>query len=176
MCAAESREEVGVTEGRCRVDTVDTVRLDAVVERKSASLPRFVVVLTEVLAPWRLRGTTVVDVTLDGTVVGRRSLKRWGNERDCWFFDLTETQCRQASVETGEGVSVELRLASTDLPTELVSLLESATTAKRVWNSLTPARRRMLAEHVRRAKRPETRTRRATVALATDERAQAPCS
>ncbi len=56
---------------------METVRFDAVVKRKSASLPRFVVVPPEVVAPWRLQGTTIVEVTLGGAILGRRSLKHW---------------------------------------------------------------------------------------------------
>ena len=151
---------------------MEAVRFGAVVKRKSASLPRFVVVPAEVLAPWQLQGTTVVEVTLGGAVLGRRSLKHWGKGRDCWFFDLTAAQCRRGHVETGDRASVELRQASTDLPSELLSLLESDATARRGWSSLTAARRRMLAEHVRAAKQSETRKRRATRALAKDERPQ----
>ncbi len=151
---------------------METVRFDAVVKRKNASLPRFVVVPPEFVAPWRLQGTTVVEVTLGGAILGRRSLKHWGKGRDCWFFDLTEAQCRRAGVETGDDAPVELRQASTDLPRELRSLLESNASAKVVWDSLTRARQRMLAEHVRGAKQAETRRRRATRALAKDERPQ----
>lgn len=91
---------------------------------------------------------------------------------DCWFFDLTEAQCVRAGVDTGDCVSVGLRQVSTGLPRELLSLLEVDATAKRVWTSLTAARQRIIAEHVRGAKRSETRMRRATRALTTDNRPQ----
>lgn len=142
-------------------------RIESTVERKDPSLPRFVVVPDDAVADWRLEGTTMVDVTIDGTDVGRRSLKRW-RERGGWFFDLTQDQAEGADVDVGERITVELRRASTALPDELRDLLDEDPEACRRWESLTDSRRRMLAEHVRNAKRPETRARRAARALTGD--------
>jgi SAM-dependent methyltransferase len=139
--------------------------LRTVIERKSAGLPRFVVVPSEVVAPWRLGATTVVDVTLNGRPIGRRSLKHWGRERDCWFLDLTQAQCDRAGVDSGDSVSVELRRGDTAPPKELADLLEASSAARAAWDSLTAARQRSLGEHVRSAKRAETRARRASAAL-----------
>ncbi len=140
------------------------VRFEGVVERKRPSLPRFVVAPATALAPWSLQGTTIVEVTVEGVDVGRRSLKRW-EEYDGWFFDLTERQCGDAGVDTGDGVSVELRLATTAPPPELRELIDDNRVAKRAWDSLSDARRRMISEHVRAAKREDTRRRRASRAL-----------
>lgn len=140
------------------------VRFEGVVERKSPSLPRFVVAPAAAVARWSLQGTTVVEVTVEGVEVGRRSLKRW-EERDGWFFDLTEQQCGDAGVDTDDGVSIELRLATTAPPPELRELIDADPVAKRAWESLSDARRRMIAEHVRAAKREDTRRRRASRAL-----------
>lgn len=142
-------------------------RIESTVERKDPSLPRFVVVPDDAVADWRLEGTTMVDVTIDGTDVGRRSLKRW-RERGGWFFDLTQDQAEGADVDVGKRITVELRRASTALPDELRDLLDEDPEACRRWESLTDSRRRMLAEHVRSAKRPETRARRAARALTGD--------
>lgn len=141
-----------------------TIRVDATVERKSSSLPRFIVVPDDAVAAWELDGTTVVEVSIDGTSVGRRSLKRWAG-RDGWFFNLTEEQAKRVGVAVGDRVSVEMALASTALPTELTALIEGDPEARRCWESLTDARRRLLAEHVRSAKRSETRARRAARAI-----------
>lgn len=135
------------------------------VERKSPELPRFVVVGQDEIASWHLTRTTVVDVRLGGVDIGRRTLKYWGRDRDCWFFDVTQGQCAAAGVNTGDSVRVEMSPAATDLPEELVSLIDSGGAASEMWSSLTASRRRQIAEHVRSAKKPETRRRRARGAL-----------
>lgn len=141
-----------------------TTPIESTVERKSPSLPRFIVVPDSAVARWRLEGTTMVEVTIDGTSVGRRSLKRW-SERDGWFFNLTEAQAERAGVDIGDQVAVQITLAPTALPGELQDLIDGDAEARRCWQSLTDARRRLLAEHVRSAKRSETRARRAARAL-----------
>ena len=141
------------------------VRLDAVVERKQASLPRFVVVPGAAVAAWDLGGTTVVDVTIGGTAIGRRGLKWWGKGKDQWFFELTEAHCAKLGVGVGSRIQVGLAPASTELPVELASLVEGSEAARRAWGSLGDGARRRWAEHVRAAKRPETRRRRAARVL-----------
>lgn len=140
------------------------IRLESTVERKDPALPRYVVVPEDALAQWALDGTTMVEVEVNGTSLGRRSLKRW-SERGGWFFDLTEIHAERASVEVGDRVVIEIARASTELPDELRALLDDDAEARRRWESLTASRRRMLAEHVRSAKRAETRARRAAAAL-----------
>lgn len=143
----------------------ETVRLATTIDRHHSGLPRYVVVPRTVLGPWRLEGTTVVEGTIDGTPLGRRSLKRWDEDR--WFLDLPESLCREAGVETGDTVELEIRRASTALPEELESVLRSSRTARERWARWSASRRRMLREHVLAAKRPETRRRRARKALGT---------
>lgn len=141
------------------------VQVHTRIERKSPSLPRFMVVASEALSDWDLEGTTVVEVRINGVDIGRRNLKYWGRDRDCWFLDVTESQCASAGVETGDPVELELRLASTRLPAELETVIESGDAASEAWASLTSSRQRQLAEHVRAAKRQDTRLRRARRAL-----------
>ncbi|MCG8467268.1 MAG: YdeI/OmpD-associated family protein [Gemmatimonadetes bacterium] len=142
-------------------------RLEArsVVERKHPSLPRFLAIPSDALAPWQLRETTMVEADVNGVAIGWRSLKRWGPGRDCWFIDLTDAQCRAARVETGDRVSLGLRPAPTRVPDALDRLLRTNRSARRRWDALSPARRRQVAEHVRAGKRSETRVRRARQAL-----------
>lgn len=135
--------------------------LRATIERKHPSLPRFVVVPAEALAPWALDGTTVVEVALAGVDIGRRALKRWGPERDVWFMDLTAPQCRAAGVDVGDTVELRLRRADEGLPAELQAVLSGSARARAMWDAWPPGRRRQAAEAVRSARRTETRTRRA---------------
>lgn len=137
-----------------------TIRVKSVVERHHAGLPRLVTIPLPSVAKWGLSVTTTVEGTINGTTLGRRSIKRW-NERKCWWIDLPEPLCRKAGVEVGDRVDVELRVAEEKLPDELAKLLHSKLAAKRAWESLTPAQQRMLREDVAAAKRPETRRKRA---------------
>ena len=140
------------------------VLIDSVVERTAPGLPRFVVAPAAALERWQLAGTTVVQARLNSVDLGRRSLKHWG-ARDCWFIDLTEKQCSAIGVDTGDRVRLQLRLASTEPPDELSALIASDPAARSVWEGFSPARRRQLSEHVRSARRPETRLRRAKLGL-----------
>lgn len=144
------------------------VRFEAAIERKSPSLPRFIVVASELLEAWDLSGTSIVEVTVRGTALGRRTLKRW-RERDGWFFDLTGSQCDRADLDTGDVVAVEVRRASTAPPRLLQTLIDDDLAARRAWDALTLSQRRMLSEHVRQAKRIQTRRRRARRGLGLDE-------
>jgi Bacteriocin-protection, YdeI or OmpD-Associated len=146
--------------------TSDLVRIETLVERKDPSLPRFVVIPSQSLLPWMLHGTTTVQVTLNDVDLGRRSLKRWGRERDCWFVDLTSVHCKAAGVDTGDRAVLEVRRATTELPDELTRLIAGDSIARRCWEALSPARQRALAEHVRAAKQAGTRVRRAAAGLA----------
>jgi uncharacterized protein YdeI (YjbR/CyaY-like superfamily) len=80
-------------------------------------------------------------------------------------LEVTERQCRDVGIETGDVVRVELRRASTEPPTEILELIRSEPTLAERWVALTPARKRQVAEHVRAAKRAERRVRRARKAL-----------
>jgi hypothetical protein len=117
------------------------------------------------LGSWNLEGTTPVEVVIDGTNVGRRNLKHWGKGRDCWFIDLTDPICRQANVDTGSLIRLELKRTSQALPVEISELLTSSKEARRAWEARTPGRRRMLVDYVLSAKHGATRARRAAKAL-----------
>lgn len=145
----------------------EPVRAPVTIERHHPETPRFVVVPASAVAPWRLDGTTVVEGTIDGTPLGRRTIKRWDEDR--WFVDLPESVCRAAGVDTGDRVELEIRIASTELPAELASLLSRSSRARERWEGLSASRRRMLREHVLAARRPETRERRARRALGVEE-------
>jgi hypothetical protein len=139
------------------------LRLTVIVECKHPRMPRFVVVPSKALASWWIKGTTVVECTLNGVEIGRRTLKRWDDHR--WFIDLPESLCRRVRIDTGDSVTLTLRIASTLLPEELARLIANDPVAKGAWEKLTPSQQRMLREHVAAAKQSATRERRAARAL-----------
>ena len=143
-----------------------TVTVVGLVQRHHTKMPRYVVVPSAVVEPWQLRETTVVEGALNGVDLGRRSLKRWDEDR--WFFDLPTRWCRQAGIATGDRVVLTLVIASTELPGELEEVLSESTRAKAAWERMSSSQKRMLREHILAAKRPETRTRRARGALEAD--------
>lgn len=110
-----------------------------------------------------LDATTPAQFVIAGTDIGRRNIKRWSPRSDRWFVDLTEAQCRKAGVDTGDRARIEITRLADELPEELQVLLEEG--KKAAWAKLTPARRRALADHVRGAKRAQTRQRRAAAIL-----------
>ena len=140
------------------------LRVTTTIERHHPQLPRFVVVPNAAVVSWKLGGTTVIEGTLNGVVIGRRTIKKW-DERNGWFIDLPEPLCRRANVETGDRVELELRIASAELPQELARLLATDASAKSVWDSMTPSQQRMVREEIRAAKHAVTRERRARRAL-----------
>lgn len=86
------------------------VTLSGQIERKARHLPRFVVVPAQLLKGWQLGGTTVVEAMMNGIAVGRRSLKRWDDDR--WFVELAQPMSERIGVDTGDPVTLSLRLAS----------------------------------------------------------------
>lgn len=135
------------------------VKLSCQIERKTDRLPRFLVVPARLLERWKLEGTAVVEAMINGTGIGRRSLKKWDDDR--WFVELAQPICERAGVDTGDRVNLCLRLASDELPDELASLLASSRTAQVAWEKLTSAQQRVLREEVFAAKSANTRRRRA---------------
>ena len=135
------------------------ITLPAEIERKQADLPRYLVVPSRAIAVWKLAGTTVLDVTLNGVAAGRRTIKKWDDAR--WFLTITEVDCLNLGVDTGDTVSVTIAPASQELPAELDALLRTDRRARAAWERLTAAQRRMLSEEIRAAKQSATRGRRA---------------
>jgi hypothetical protein len=144
------------------------LRCRSTVSRHHPQMPRLVRVPWSAVARWRLPGTTVVEAVLNGTPIGRRSLKRW-DEEHCWWFDLPEPLCRRLRLEVGDSVQIELRRATEDLPAELATLIAHDKAARAAWDRLTPARQRMLREDVLAGKQAVTRARRARKGLGLEE-------
>ena len=141
-----------------------SIHLTAIVQRKDPRLPRFIVVPSAAIASWKLTETNTVTGALSGHDMGRRSLKKWDDER--WFIELPQPLCQTARVEAGDRVTLDIRLASDELPVELAELLASDPAAKQIWERLTSGSQRMLREHVAAAKQAATRARRASTGLA----------
>ena len=151
-------------EGGTPNDPMKTLKVTSTIEHKHQGLPRFVCIPISKVEPWKLQGTTTVEVTMNGVNIGRRSLKRW-DDRGCWWMDLADAVCRKANVETGDRAKLSLKIASEELPAELAELIKSNSGARARWEGLTPGQRRMLREEILAAKHPATRARRAARAL-----------
>jgi hypothetical protein len=140
-----------------------SIQLTAVIARKDPRLPRFVIIPSSAIEAWRLSQTTVVEGTLNGHELGRRSLKKWDERR--WFIELPQPLCERAKVDTGSRIQLVLQIAADELPAELEHLLATNPAAKQAWDRLSPGSQRMLRENVAAAKQPATRARRAASVL-----------
>lgn len=140
--------------------------ISVTIKRKNLALPRFVEIDTALLASWNLSTATPVNISINGASFGRRNLKPWGHGRDVWFLELTNVICETAGIHVGDEITLTLQKASTALPEELSSLIESNAEAKQRWEALTTSQKRMLGDHVRQAKQAKTRERRALKGLA----------
>src|SRR5690349_21471051 len=138
-----------------------SIRHSGPILRKHPKLPRYVVIPARLVEPWKLTGTTVVTGTLNGTDLGRRTIKPWDSARSCWFIEVPEPLCREAQVDTGSVVALELRMAPEAMPEELAALLAADPIAQSVWGRLTPSQQRRLRERIAAAKTSAGRMRRA---------------
>lgn len=139
------------------------MQVTTLVERKQATLPRYVVVPAALIVAWLVTETTMVEGRVNGQSLGRRALKRWDAGR--WFIELPDRSCKRWGVDVGDRVVLELARASTTLPDALADLVATEPAAEAAWSALSPSRQRMLIEEVRAAVRPATRVRRARCGL-----------
>lgn len=133
------------------------------IERKHAEMPAFVCVPATKLARWKLTATTTVEGTLDGVALGRRSLKRWDDER--WFLGLRRDLLDAIGKSPGDRATLAIERASAELPAELKKLIDTDARACRCWESHTEAQKRMLREEVLAVKSSLARERRVRRAL-----------
>lgn len=140
-----------------------TLKLIVRIERKHAEMPAFVVVPATRLARWKLAATATVEGTLDGVSLGRRSLKRWDDER--WFIELRSQLLDAVGKSPGDRATLVIERASAALPAELQKLIDTDPVARACWESRTEAQRRMLREEVFALKSPGARERRVRRAL-----------
>lgn len=138
------------------VNENEPIHFDAVIERITLELPRFVVYPG---AAWDETETFIVDVRLNGVGIGLRNLIPWS--RRGWHFGLSESMCGKAGVDTGDHVRVEMFRLGDSRPAELDDLLNSDEGARNTWNALPASDRRDLVLFVASAAKSETRRRRA---------------
>ena len=139
------------------------ITIDVLIERKHPEMPVFVVVPAAAVASWNLGMTTTVEGTLDGVPIGRRSLIRWDENR--WFMEFRGDLLRSLGKSAGDRATLVVTLASTQLPSELQTLIDTHPAARLCWEARTVAQRRMLREEILSAKSSATRERRARRAL-----------
>ena len=139
----------------------------AELERKHPKLPVYIVVPNAKAQALRLHATEVVEGTVNGNLIGRRSIKKWDSEeRSPWFVEFTSPFCNKAGIEVGDKLNVTLWLASTALPVELEHALQASPALQAKWNALTDYSRRTSTEHVYAGKSPTTRARRVAAIIA----------
>jgi hypothetical protein len=138
-------------------------RLTTLIERHHDAMPRYVIVPSRILADWRLSGTTVVDAWVDQHALGRRTLKKWDENR--WFIELPERFCKAHTLEIGERVDLELARVSEELPEELEAVLKRSQEARQAWACMSASRQRIIRESVIAGKQKVTREKRAAAAL-----------
>jgi hypothetical protein len=141
------------------------VQLSTRLQRKDPSLPVYVVIPGRHLQPWALTGTTIIEGTANGVSFGRRAIKAWGKGTDDWFVEFTAPFCKAASLSVGDRIALELQIADASVPPELEKILSKNMDVAVAWHALSERERRDAGEHIRAAKAPATRERRA-VAIA----------
>ena len=149
-----------------------SLRLTVRIERKQVQMPAFVVVPADAVAKWKLAATTTVEGSLDGVPLGRRSLKRWDEER--WFLELRRDHLETLGKVPGDRATLEIRRASTEMPPELQALIDSDAEARERWEYRSEAQKRMLREEILAAKSSAARERRARRALLAEAKPAGP--
>jgi hypothetical protein len=133
-----------------------------VLQRKDPRLPVYVVVPNAFVTGWCLAGTTVVEGTVNGQIMGRRSMKRLSKAQDSdWFVEYTGPFCKLAGIAVGDILTIALWPGSVNLPDELDSLLRLDSSLRSAWNGLSDYSRRTSMEHIRAGKTAAARVRRA---------------
>ena len=138
----------------------------AVLQRKDPKLPVYTVVPGGVVSTWGLAGTTMVEGTVNGHALGRRSMKRWSSAPDAdWFVEYTAPFCALAGIAVGDRLAITLWPADSGLPAELEAPLGRDPVLRSAWDRLSEYVRRTQMEHVRAGKSAATRGRRAAAIL-----------
>ena len=93
-----------------------------------------------------------------------------------WSLMLSKQRMKEFGVSVGDRVTIGFEIAdqdAVDVPLELQQALEEDSESAKIWDNLTPGKRRGFAYRVSSAKQPATRSRRvAEVLEALDEQAE----
>lgn len=142
------------------------MRLSTRLKRTHPSLPVYVVIPGRYVQAWGITGTTVIEGAANGVSFGRRTIKAWGKCSDDWFVELTAPFCKAAGLKVGDRIALDLQIADASTPPELAQILSRTKSLGAAWLALSDRERREAAEHVRAAKAPATRERRAAAIAA----------
>jgi hypothetical protein len=137
-------------------------RVRTVVEQHRSDLTAYAVIASDHCS--HLKGTTIIEATINGEDVGRRSIKQWDAGR--WFIELPKSLLKKAGLRVGDAFELQFEVADATLPAELADRIARDPRAAARWSALSPARQRLFAEHVRAAKQATTRSRRAEAVIA----------
>lgn len=137
-----------------------TLRFRTEVQRKDPSLPVFIRIPGEVVAPWQLTDWATVEGSLDSHAFGRRTIKDWGKDSSDWFVEFLKPYLDAASLQPGDVVDVELRLADMTMPPEMAERMKSDATFVRAYEALIPNHKRKAIEHYLEAETSAGRTAR----------------
>lgn len=80
-----------------------------------------------------------------------------------WYLILSKALLKDAGKKLGDECEVTFRIADQDavnVPEDLQAAIDERANLRRIWNALTPGKRRSFAHRVDSAKRPETREHR----------------
>ena len=125
-------------------------------------MKHYVPIPAEVAAAMENTAASRVNGRLDGHRF-QRALHRRDDGSLCLKFG--QSWLRDAGIEAGVDVDVVLSAVTdpnqVDIPDELAAALEGNPEAAHAWETLTPGRRRSLVYGIERARRPETKARRA---------------
>lgn len=88
-------------------------------------------------------------------------MKSLGRNSADWFVEFTAAFCKQACLDVGERIQIAFCLADSTVPQELEVFISESEWLAAMWNNLSRREQREACEHIRVAKKPETRERRA---------------
>jgi len=127
--------------------------------RKDPTLPVFIRIPGEVVAPWSLTAWRSVEGSLNRHAFGRRTIKDWTPGPD-WFVEFVKPYLDSAGLEPGDTVDVELRPADMTMPPEMAERMKSDPDFSRAYETLIANHKRKAIEHYLEAKTPAGRTAR----------------
>jgi len=137
-----------------------TLRFRTQLHRKDPTLPVYIRVPGEVVAPWRLNDWATVEGSLNGHAFGRRTIKDWGKDSSDWFVEFLKPFLESADLDPGDTVEVELRQADMTMPLEMAARMADDAAFARAYEALRANHKRKAIEHYLEAKTPKGRTAR----------------